>query len=56
MTNGFDPSNPNPYEPDLSDAKWYIPISSIYRAIVLIWQGVFGKKVEEKGEGKNDVV
>lgn len=37
-----------PFEPDLKDAKWYVPITSIVKGIGVAWRWLFGNKPQSK--------
>jgi C1A family cysteine protease len=39
-----------PWQPDLSGAKWYVPITAIWRVIKTAWGYIFGSKPQTKKE------
>ena len=39
-----------PFEPDLRGAKWYIPITTIWRVVRTGWEWLFGSKPQTKKE------
>jgi C1A family cysteine protease len=41
-----------PWQPDYSDVKWYLPITTIIKAIGTIWEKIFGSKPHNR---KGDV-
>jgi len=36
----------DPWEPDLSNVKWYVPLTTIFRAIKIAWRKLFNRKGE----------
>ena len=37
-----------PFKPDLTDAKWYLPITSIVKAVATVWRLITGTNYKTK--------